>query len=424
MVISVVLWALVWGGMYSDISRFEAESLVAGPLNFVFALRPFMPLLALTLSFVLLARTRRVSLTLERGPFLLLILYGLLGGIFFSLSPEPFVSLYWAALFLSPPLVVWTLVNVEDPDQRLRVLMNVNAAVVLIMVAFYIAGPLWPILNGAPNPRLFKLPFGLGIQTANGVGRFAGIAALIALSRLTRTRWEPGIFWMAALAGSVAAIALSESRTSILGFLAGALLIIVLNRKFIWLLLGAPALSFLLYKSWFVWRFRGSLENAFLMSGREVTWKKALSLSLQFPIVGHGFHADRLMLEGEHVHMAYLHSLIQTGVFGAALFLGAVAGIWLVVARHHLLRRTFAAPDAVSVRLTESIAILGFLSARSFFESTAAFYGVDLLLLVPVMAYLQIWCRDNPEDAAAGGGLPEAVSLESRGREPAPSAVP
>jgi len=418
-VISLVLWALVWGGMYSDISRFRVESLVAGPLTFVFALRPFMPLLALTLSFVLLARTRRVSLTLERGPFLLLILYGLSGGIFFFLSPEPFVSLYWAALFLSPPLVVWTLVNVEDPDRRLRVLMNVNAAVVLTMVAFYIAGPLWPILHGAPNPRLYKLPFGLGIQTANGVGRFAGIAALIALSRLTRTRWAPGILWMAALAGSVAAIALSESRTSILGFLAGALLIIVLNRKFGWLIIGAPGLTFLLYKSWFVWRFGGSLENAFLMSGREVTWKKALSLSLQFPIVGHGFHADRLMLEGEHVHMAYLHSLIQTGVFGAALFCGALVGIWLVVGRQHLFRRACAAPGADNVRLTESIAILGFLSARSFFESTAAFYGVDLLLLVPVLAYLQFWCRNNPGPDGVGETLPPPGSLARSGRDPA-----
>jgi len=397
MVISVVLWALIWGGMYSDISRFSVDALVAGPLNFVFALRPFMPLLAMALCFVLLVRTRRLSLTLERGPFLLLSLYGLLGGLFFFMSPEPFISLYWAALFLSPAFVVWTLVNVEDPDRRLKILMDVNAAVVLIMVAFYIAGPLWPILNGAPNPRLFKLPFGLGTQTANGVGRFAGIAALIAMARLSRVRAVPAVFWMAALAASVAAIAICESRTAILGFLVGALVVVVLNKKFIWLVLGAPGLSFLLYKSWFVWRFRGSLENAFLMSGREQTWKKALSLSLQFPVVGHGFHADRLMLEGEHVHMAYLHSLIQTGVIGAALFLGAVAGIWLVVARHHLVRRTFAAPDADSVRLTEGLAILGFLSARSFFESTAAFYGVDLLLLVPVLAYLQTWCRNNPE---------------------------
>lgn len=422
--ISVFLWVLIWGGMYSDVSRFNFEGLLAGPLSFVLTLRPLMPVLAMVFCVILLARTRRVSLALERGPFLLLSLYGLLGGVFFFMSPEPFVSLYWAALFLSAPFAAWTIINVEEPEGRLRLLMNVNAAVILVMVAFYIAGPLWPILRGAPNPRLYKLPFGLGIQTANGVGRFAGVAALIALSKLSRTRFLPGLFWLAILAGSVTAIALSESRTSILGILVGVVLVIILNRKFSWLLVGAPGLFYLLYKSWFVWRFRGSLENAFLMSGRELTWKKALGLSLQFPILGHGFHADRLLLEGEHVHMAYLHSLVQSGVLGAALFLGALAGVWWIIARHHLFGRTFTAPDEDNVRLTECIAILGFLTARSFFESTAAFYGVDLLLLIPVMAYLQIWCRNNPEPADAEDGTSTLGTLDRRSGKSISSAIP
>jgi hypothetical protein len=423
-VISVFLWVLIWGGMYSDVSRFNFEGLLAGPLSFVLTLRPLMPVLAMVFCVILLARTRRVSLALERGPFLLLSLYGLLGGVFFFMSPEPFVSLYWAALFLSAPFAAWTIINVEEPEGRLRLLMNVNAAVILVMVAFYIAGPLWPILRGAPNPRLYKLPFGLGIQTANGVGRFAGVAALIALSKLSRTRFLPGLFWLAILAGSVTAIALSESRTSILGILVGVVLVIILNRKFSWLLVGAPGLFYFLYKSWFVWRFRGSLENAFLMSGRELTWKKALGLSLQFPILGHGFHADRLLLEGEHVHMAYLHSLVQSGVLGAALFLGALAGVWWIIARHHLFGRTFTAPDEDNVRLTECIAILGFLTARSFFESTAAFYGVDLLLLIPVMAYLQIWCRNNPEPADAEDGTSTLGTLDRRSGKSISSAIP
>jgi hypothetical protein len=44
----------------------------------------------------------------------------------------------------------------------------------------------------------------------------------------------------------------------------------------------------------------------------------------------------------------------------------------------------------------QSVLILGFLTARSIFESTAAFYGVDLLLLVPAVAYLYQWAYDNP----------------------------
>jgi len=40
------------------------------------------------------------------------------------------------------------------------------------------------------------------------------------------------------------------------------------------------------------------------------------------------------------------------------------------------------------------------LTARSFFESTAAFFGVDLLLLVPTMAYLYGWV--HKEDLEEG----------------------
>jgi len=45
------------------------------------------------------------------------------------------------------------------------------------------------------------------------------------------------------------------------------------------------------------------------------------------------------------------------------------------------------------------------LTARSFFESTAAFFGVDLLLLVPTMAYLYGWV--HKEDLEEGS--PESV---------------
>jgi len=266
----------------------------------------------------------------------------------------------------------------------------------MVMVVFYIAGPLWPILRGAPNPRLYKLPFGLGVQTANGVGRFAGILALIALSRLVRTRPLPRLFWLTTLAVSVTAIALSESRTAILGFVAGSLLIVIANRKFAWLIAAVPGVFYFLYQAWFVWRFKGSFENAFFLTGRETTWRKALSISLRSPLLGHGFHADRLMLEGEHVHMAYLHSLIQSGVLGALLFSGALVGLWVIIVKRRIIQRTAFAQDAQNFLLTESLAVLGFLTARSFFESTAAFYGVDLLFLVPCMAYIQVWVERNP----------------------------
>ena len=48
--------------------------------------------------------------------------------------------------------------------------------------------------------------------------------------------------------------------------------------------------------------------------------------------------------------------------------------------------------------LFESTMIAGFLTARSFFESTAAFYGVDLLLFIPAIACVALAAWTAPGD--------------------------
>lgn len=396
MMASIILWLMVWAGMYSDISAFQGERLLAGPMSLAFALRPLLPILAAVGCLVILAKSGRIALSFTRGPVLAMSAYGLIGLFFFFLSPEPFVSLYWAGLFLSTVFVVWTVVNQDEPEEQTRVLMAVNVILVAILVLFYFAGPLRPILLGAPNPRRYQLPFGLGFQNANGVGRFAAVLGLVALSRIRHRELYLKLPWLGLLAVSLVSLALSESRTAILGFVAGSLLIVLFNRKFSWLILAIPGIFYYLYNAWFVWRFRGSFETAFVLTGREATWRRVLAIALRSPLTGHGFHADRLMVEGEHVHMAYLHSLIQSGVLGALLFAAAMAGLWWIILRNRVLQRLVTIEGQANFLMTESVALLGFMTVRSLFESTAAFYGVDLLLLMPAMAYIQVWSRRNP----------------------------
>jgi len=397
MIASIALWLMVWAGMYSDISAFQGERLLEGPLGFAMALRPLLPILAAVGCLVILFKSGRIALSFTQGPVLAISAYGLIGMFFFFLSPEPFVSLYWGGLFLSTVFVVWTLVNQEGSEQQARVLMAINVILVSVIVLFYFTGPLWPILMGAPNPRLYRLPFGFGLQNANGVGRFAGVLALVALSRVRHREPYLKVPWLALLAVSLVSLALSESRTAILGFVAGSLLIVLANRKYSWLVLGIPGIFYYLYNAWFVWRFKGSYETAFILTGREATWRRVLAISLRSPLAGHGFHADRLIFEGEHVHMSYLHSLIQSGLLGALLFAAAMFGLWWILVRNRVLQRLASIEGEPNFLMTESVAIVGFMTVRSFFESTAAFYGVDLLLLMPAMAYIQVWNRRNPQ---------------------------
>ncbi len=394
-----MLWLLVWGGMYSDIADFNWDRLLRSPMSLMMTLRPLMPVVALVICFFILKGAGRMTLNLSKGPILTLSLYGLVGALFFFLSPEPFVSLYWALIFIAAIFVVWTLVNQGDPERQVKLLMDINTVVIMIVVLFYFLGPLWPILWGARNPRLYELPFGLGTQTANGVGRFAAVLALIALSRVRQKDIRLRALWLGFLTIAVVSLALSESRTGILGFIVGSLLIVLANRKFSWLILGIPGIFYFLYMSWIVWRFKGSIENAFFLTGRENTWRKALDIALKNPLFGHGFHADRLMIEGEHVHMAYLHSLIQSGILGAVLFAAAMVGLWLIIIKSRIIQRLAFVEGVPNLLLTESLAILGFMTARSFFESTAAFYGIDLIFLVPCMAYIQIWSQRDSHQA-------------------------
>lgn len=396
LIVSALLWLMVWAGMYSDASAFSWERLLEGPMAFALTMRPFLPILAVVACLVILIRSGRVALSFTGGPVLALSIYGLLGTFFFFLSPEPFVSFYWGALFLSAVFTVWVLVNRDEPERQAGALMAVNMAVVAVFVLFYLTGPLWPILMGAPNPRLYHLPFGLGVQTANGAGRFAGVLAIVALSRIRHKELLYRVPWAALLGVSLLSLALTQSRTAILGFVAGSLLIVLFNRKFAWLVLIIPGIFYFLYQSWFVWRFKGSLETAFFLTGRETTWKKVLDISLKSPLAGHGFHADRLMVEGEHVHMAYLHSFIQSGLVGALFFAAAMLGLWWILVKNRVPQRLASLEGGPNFLLSESAAIVGFMTARSFFESTAAFYGVDLLLLLPCIAFIQVWCLRNP----------------------------
>ena len=99
------------------------------------------------------------------------------------------------------------------------------------------------------------------------------------------------------------------------------------------------------------------------------------------------------------MHNSYLHAGIQAGLIGALLFAAGIVVLWAFLWRSGVLRRIreAAAPD--QALLTQAVLILGFLTARSFFESTAAFYGVDLLLLVPAVAIIYQWAFDRPVPA-------------------------
>jgi O-antigen ligase len=125
----------------------------------------------------------------------------------------------------------------------------------------------------------------------------------------------------------------------------------------------------------------------FSLSGRKSVWAEGVKLFKESPVLGYGFHADRLLL-GTHMHNALLHALIQTGVIGSVPFMAAL--IWAWVLQIKALRNRPQLPAVHRHLVIQVAGVLAFLSLRAVTESTGAFFGVDWLLLAPLLLYLQV----------------------------------
>jgi len=159
-----------------------------------------------------------------------------------------------------------------------------------------------------------------------------------------------------------------------------------------------PVAVAVVYISGFQWRSHGSMDRLMSLTGREYTWRAGLELIKKSPFLGWGFQADRIMMNSEHMHNSYLHAAIHTGVIGMLLFVAALVSFWGMVARSGILFRAKRFTGERRTLLFESTMIAGFLTARSFFESTAAFYGVDLLLFIPAIACVALAAWTAPGD--------------------------
>ena len=130
----------------------------------------------------------------------------------------------------------------------------------------------------------------------------------------------------------------------------------------------------------------------FQFSGRREVWVKGWDLFLGSPLIGYGFHADRLIL-GTHMHNSFMHALVQTGLLGTIPFVGAILFAWLLLVR--AIRKLSQLPVAHKQMVIQTAGVLAFLSIRSIPESTGAFFGVDWFILAPLLIYLQLVNRPS-----------------------------
>jgi O-antigen ligase len=399
MILSFVLWLMVWSGMFTGIYNLTPLPSIHDPFAFFQGARALLPILAayFCLLWALATRARfRFGLT-SLGFLFYYSALGLLSSVLYS--PDKLTALYWGSAYIAPLAVIWFIAERPKPLPILRMILRLNGAITILLMLAVLPGAYRFGFGRAMRFEVYELPFGLGDVRANGVGRYALIVLIIAFVNLVTSSGKKRLLWLPLTVPALFILMQTQSRSALLGLAVVSMLFVLVRGINLRFLVAGPVAAYAIWVSGFTWRAKGELSSLVFLTGRDNTWQRGLVQIKQSPFFGWGFHADRLLLDSEHMHNSYLHAGIHAGLIGLLLFAAAVAVLWAFLWKAGVLRRIRMVEGPDHALLMQSVLILGFLSAWSFFESTAAFYGVDLLLLVPAVCFIYQWAFENALEA-------------------------
>ncbi|MBU1125653.1 MAG: O-antigen ligase family protein [Candidatus Omnitrophica bacterium] len=385
---ALVLWLLVWAGMYTNISYVQQTNFLASKYSFIQGIRSLFPLVAIFLCLLTVFASRYRRIPFFRSPLELFFFYAFVGFIAAVMSTDPVISLYMNLAYLAPIMVTWYAMNKKDPLDNIRTIIHANYVILTLLVCIFLPSALGRGLIGWNS-----LPFNLGEVNRNGIGRYALVVMLVSFVRGVTPKKMKKLLYGILFVSAIVLFSQAQSRTALLGLSVTVMLLFFFRRigwRFIFIL---PLFTYLIWLVGYQWRAEADFERLISLTGREQIWQQGLEVISTSPFYGWGFLSDRLLLEGEHMHNAYLSTLIQTGFLGTIFFVLGFIGVWVLIIRGRFFKRARELQGAEKFLLIESIVIIGILSVRSLFESTATFYGVDLVILVPHIAYIQLMAK-------------------------------
>jgi len=399
-------------------------------LNFF---RASLPLLVLAL--VLL----RAPAALQRwGPrpvgLRLWLVYGVLGLLSGVIAGRGFGAAYWALAYIAAIGVALIAIRSRHPlraARRLNALSWIVAAFFLVTMLVMVRGALfveteygitaYGIVNRAGTVA------GGPVSRASGFARFAAVVGIVLFVGTWRSRGWRRFLLASGAAAAGALVYLMDSRGAILGAVAACgFTMMYAGRRARRVGIGLLVLAGLLLGGGLVAphqveklenylrRGQSSTEMATL-TGRTRTWSRAVAVAAESPLLGFGFQADRALIQ-EHVHNSYLYALLTAGYPGLLLFVLGLAWFWVTFFR--ILKRV---PDDERTRagLVTAASLMMFFTVRGIPEVSGAMFGVDLLVMVPAMAYVEVLgaalrCRVG-QRAGTGGAWPGRPMLAAYG---------
>jgi O-antigen ligase len=420
------LWLLIWAGYDTGIERWFSPGFPHGLIDLAHGVRAFFPILAGLIALLWFVWNRKNMPKFYQKPLGLLSLFVLVGILATPLSLQPGFALYWGLTYGAVVMVLLLLVSHKQLAEQLRLILWINWIIAGVLAfglcLFFLVQPgVWHAMT-FNSLVCVQRPFeGLGGVSAQmqvlgvagtrptGLGRYAGIIALVALAQAMYASGRKKKWWMVLLIPSLAILLFAKGKTELVAFLVAMALLLFISKKWktwwaglfaVMVVLSAvitfvniPCVSIsqvsnaVVHDTPLPVQATGkNLHTVMTLSGRTTgIWQQAWHLFLQSPVVGLGFQADRYFLDGQHAHDSLLHALVQSGILGTIPFLLA---FFLAAFMLWKLSQSSTIPTAQKVVLVEVAGVFIFLLIRGITESLA-FFSADILFMAPLLAYIQ-----------------------------------
>ncbi len=405
-----LLWLMLWLGI--NTGPWVLKRTPATLLGWLHYLRTVFPFIVLFISWMQILSRPDADTKILSGPMKLWLVYGLicLGAGMVS-SPKPFSATYWALCYLSVFAAINLFIQGPDPLEKavsLNYLSWIVTTLFLAILIFTARDVLFVDsrsgMTGYGIIHRIGSVADIAMSRSSGMARFAAVPGIVSFMFIWRSRGLFLVFWATIFVLSGAMIYLMQSRGAIFGF-AFAIFFIMLFLGSKTRRLGALFLILLglvLYTGIIPEQkveqvsehvFRGqSFDEMQTMTGRTRAWKKGLRQVRKSPVWGWGPQADRYLIK-EHVHNTYIYALMSSGFAGGAAFVGGLLWAWLLFLR--ILRNGTSDKLGHKVPFVQIGGILAFFTVRSIPEVTGAMFGVDLMVMLPAIAYLTVLDREG-----------------------------
>jgi len=245
---AAALWLMVWSTYNTDITRLLVPGFPHNALDLIHGLRSLLPFVAVVLALVFLFKKRRLPENFFLTPMGLLLIYAILGSISSVFSKEPFMALYWSALYGIVILVLLAVLTSPEPLKKLSLIININWAIAgiltIALLVFFLIQPgvlssfhaNFLICYQRPYESLGNVPaalqtFGMVGTRPTGWGRYAGVMAIIALASFFYNKKYLKIIWFLLFIISLFILLFSRGRTEIVAFIFAAIFVIWLAKK-------------------------------------------------------------------------------------------------------------------------------------------------------------------------------------------------